>query len=116
MKQARPLLDRARRALEAHEIQDGGTYRDNTEALLNVGFMELVDDLPPEPEARLSRAERALRLVGAELDTGASGEMARLRYQDLLDRLHRVRFAGAPPENCIEEIRSFIDDNGKGVA
>jgi hypothetical protein len=78
--------------------------------------VELVRSFPADSEERLGKAERALRLAAAELGTDDSGAEARRRYESLLDRLHKVRFAGAPPENCIEEIKSFINDNAKGVA
>jgi hypothetical protein len=77
--------------------------------------LEVLDSLPADLGSRLSAAERALRVVGTQLPKGPSGEAARRRHQALVDRLHRVRFAGAPAENCIDEIRSFIRDNEKGV-
>lgn len=77
--------------------------------------LELLEALPVEAAARLGGAERALRIVAADLPSGPSGEAAKRRHQELLDRLHRIRFAGTPAENCIEEIRAFVIDTSKGA-
>ena len=77
--------------------------------------LEVLDSVPADSGARLSAAERALGVVATLLPKGPSGEAARQRHQALIERLHRVRFAGDPAENCIEEIRSFVREVEQGV-